>query len=219
MAAEQTYLRPVLLLMSALEATMFSLGSLLWYQTKNVLHGVYDDVQSRAAGAYQGVRRRASDVYDDLQVKAGDTYQVMQSRTAEAYQQWLNRVNLVYIQCQLRVSLILHRCQFQLSLLYKDVKLHVAHTFHSYLKEAQKKTALMHRQTKIKVTKWKKAAAETAKVSLERMSRKAREYEDVLDQKLHNLSRSPSAQRLKPIAGPQVTLSTAHLWLSGNTQH
>lgn len=201
MAGLQTYIRPVLLLMSAVETSMLHLGNIMWYQTKLSLQEMYSGIQSRAAGAYQDARRRASVVYEDMQEMAGGTYSVVQSRTSETCQQFFNRVNLVYIQCQLKVNLALHRCQLQLSLAYKDTKAWLGQRAQQHLgvhlKNAQQKVLLMHKWTKIKVTRWKKAAAETAKVNLERMSLKAREYEDVLDQKLRKLSRSPSTKKLQ----------------------
>ncbi|XP_069188426.1 uncharacterized protein [Procambarus clarkii] len=198
MASLKTYIRPVLVLMSALEATMVSVAGLVWYQTKMSVQDLYAGMNSHVAH----VRRRASDAYEDIQVKAGDTYQVFHGRTSEACQQWLNRANLVYIECQLRLSLALHRCQFRLSLLCQDLKVQMMQMFRVHvgllLHVARRKAVLMHRWTKIKITKWKRAAAKAAKVNLQRMSLRAREYEDVLEEKLHRLSRSPSTQSLEP---------------------
>lgn len=212
MAGLQAYLRPVLVLMTTLEAAMMDVGAILWYQTKVSLQGVYTGLQSRAAGAYQDVRRRASYVYEDIQVKAGDKYQVVQNHTSETCQQWMNRVNLVYIECQLRLSLAFHNFQFQWSLWFKGFKSHLSQKLYLlvgvHLEDAQRKVTLMHKWTRIKVTRIKKAAAESAKVTLEHMSLKAREYEDVLDEKLSKLSRSPSTkrhllQRPQPVVPPR----------------
>lgn len=210
MASLQTYFRPVLLLMSAVESSMLSIGNIMWYQTKLSVHDMYAGLQSRAAGAYQDARRRASVVYEDIQGMAGGTYNGVQNRTSETCQQLLNRVNLVYIHCQLKVNLAFHRCQMQLSLACKDTKDWMGRRVHQHigvhLKDAQKRFLQMHKWTRIKVTRWKKSAAETAKVNLERMSLKAREYEDILDEKLHKLSRSPSTKRLQNREDSQVTL-------------
>lgn len=193
---------------------MVSLGGLLWYQTKVSVQDMYAGLQCRAAGMYQNLRRRASYVYEDLQVKAGDTYHVVHGRTTETCQRWLSSVNLVYIHCQLRVSLALHRCQFQLSSFYRDVKTRFGHNYQSHvgfhLKDAQKKVTLMHKWTKIKVMKWKKAAAQVAKVNLERLSVKAWEYEDALDERLHRLSPPPSDDKPEQRDGRQVTLTSYH---------
>ncbi|KAK7066174.1 hypothetical protein SK128_028431 [Halocaridina rubra] len=200
MAAVQSYFGPVLLLMSSLQETMLNIGAIFLFQTKVNLQGAYAGLQARATDAYEDVRRRASSVYEDFQVKVGGRYLVAQNRTSETCQRWLNRINLVCIQCQLRLNLALHNFQFQLSLLCNDTRKLLALKLHQLIgvpfKNALKKIDFMNKWTRLKFMKLKKAAADSVKDSLDRMTLKAKEYEDVLDEKLTKVTRSPSRKQL-----------------------
>lgn len=194
----QGYFGPVLVLLSAMETALTSMAGVLWDRTKYQLQNLGVCFLARASDAYGVARRRASDAYEELQGKAGGivggTYQVVHCRATEVYQRWANRVSLIYLQSHLRFSLALHRTQFRMSLLYKDA-VQSLRTGLS-LPSAQKKLDVFRKWTSIKVTKMKKAAAQTAKVSLEDMSRRAKEYEDVMDANLAHLNWSSSTERL-----------------------
>lgn len=194
----QGYFGSVLVMLTAVETALTSLGGVLWDRTKYQLQNLGVCFLNRASDAYGVARRRASDAYEELQGKAGGivggTYQVVHCRATEVYQKWANRVSLIYLQSHLRFSLAVHRAQFRLSLLYKDAVQSLRAGLS--LSNAQKKLQLFRKWTSIKVTKMKKVAAQTAKVSLEDMSRRAKEYEDVMDANLAHLSWSSSTERL-----------------------
>lgn len=173
MASLRDVVSPVLGLLQAVEVSMLGLGQVLWRHA-----------QSHASGAYEGVKRRASDTYDDWQVKAGGTYREVQGRAAEACQRWLNRASLVFIQSQLCLSLAIHRWHFKLSLMVKDARHRLARCLSD--------VGTMHQWGRLKVAGWKRSAARSAKVNLERASRKAREYESVFSDDFQKLSRSSS---------------------------
>ncbi|KAK3866788.1 hypothetical protein Pcinc_027701 [Petrolisthes cinctipes] len=194
----QGYLGPVLVVLTAVETALSSLGGLLWGRTKYQLRHLGVCFLARASDAYGVARRRASDAYEELQGKTGGilggTYQVVQCRATEVYQTCSNRASLVYLQSHLRLSLALHRAQFQLSLLYQDVMRSLRDGLS--VASVHKKLEIFRKWTNIKVTKMKKAAAKKAKVSLDDMSQKAKEYEDVMDTNLEHLSWSSSTERL-----------------------
>lgn len=174
MASLRDAVSPVLVVLRAVEVSLLGLGQLVWRQA-----------QIRAAGAYEGVKRRASDTYDGWQVRAGGTYKEVQGRAAEACQQYLNRASLLFIQSQLCLSLALHRWHFKLSLMAKDARRRLARCLSD--------VGTVQQWGRLKVAGWKRSAAHSAKVNLERASRKAREYESVFSDDFHRLSRSSSS--------------------------
>ena len=195
MTSLQDLVAPVLVVMRAVEVSLLSLGQLLWCHTQCRAREAYGTFHSRAAGAYGDAKRRASDTYDDLQVKAGGTCRDLQNRATEACQRWLHRASLVHIQSQLCLSLAFHRWQFQLSLLAKNIRSRLARNLRldMTLRDVQDKATMMHNWARLKVAAWKRSAAHTAKVNLERASWRAREYEKVFNDDFHTLKRSSSS--------------------------
>ena len=216
------YWGPVIYWMAALQTSLIALGAEIVHQAKDRLEttcrgvfyraaGVFDQMKNKTSNVYQGIHGKAGGIYgkaggiySDLHRNAGDTYQDVQEKANNTWHSWLNSINLASIQSSLRLNLVLNRISFQISFFFKDLKSKLLVPFHFNISSSIKDFFNLRQNSSIKVTRWKKKVAETAKLSLEKLSKRAREYEDIMNDKLQRITPpSDDKKPFDPIHGPE----------------
>lgn len=198
MAGWGALVQPVLLFMVSVENSMLSMGSHIWNQTKGNINnlyssatgnikGLYSGAQNLASNSYEDVRRRAGSIYEDLHVKA-------EAKSKSIVDQIGNQIHLVYINAHLKINLALNKLQLHLGIFLKDIRSRFRGLFKFNLGLKFKN---LQDKANVKVTKIKNKTSEKVKDRLQNISLKAREYEDVIEEKLTLLSGSPSPRPLQ----------------------